>query len=395
MEKYFNRKMEKNLESALKQFPVCLITGARQTGKSTLLMHATRSYKYVTLDDPQERQIAIDDPELFLNQHEAPLIIDEIQYAPGLLPYIKMRVDKNRRAYGQYILTGSQTFQVMEGVSESLAGRIAIFHLYPFSWEEIQDIEGRKNAPFNLQETAKQMIHGFYPEAFINPDVDAKTWYGSYLATYIQRDVRNIQSITDLGRFQTFISLLAARAGQLLNLAEVAKECAITQPTAKSWLSILESTYIIYLLRPFHNNRTKRLVKSPKVYFIDTGLLCYLLGITDADSLLKVFDRGSIFENMVIMEGIKRLSYQGDYSECYFYRTANGVEVDLIAKRKGQLEGYEIKFAQTLSKDMVKGLSLFDKDHPLSSSHLLSLRENPIPLDKKTTAIHWAHLFST
>ncbi|QVL55350.1 MAG: ATP-binding protein [Simkaniaceae bacterium] len=390
MDKYFSRRLEGNLSAALKQFPVCLITGARQTGKSTLLTHALKGYQYITLDDPQMRTIAEKDPELFLNQYAAPLIIDEIQYAPNLLSYIKIRVDKNRRSYGQYILTGSQTFQVMEGVSESLAGRIAIFHLYPFSWEEIDVIPGRENSSLNLNKMLQQMITGFYPEAFINPAVDPSTWYSSYLMTYIQRDVRNIKSITDLGRFQTFISLLAARAGQLLKLSEVAKECGITQPTAKSWLSILESTYIVYLLKPFHNNRTKRLVKTPKIYFIDTGLLCYLLGLTHQDNLLKTFDRGSIFENMVIMEGIKRLSHDHDFVDCTFYRTASGVEVDLIVKRKGHLEGYEIKFAQTVSKEMAKGLLLFDKDHPLAVSNVLSLRENSIPLDKLTTAVHWS-----
>ena len=210
--------------------------------------------------------------------------------------------------------------------------------------------------------------------------------------TYIERDVRNIKSITDLGRFQTFISLLAARAGQLLKLSEVAKECGISQPTAKDWLSILESTYIIYLLKPFHNNRTQRLVKTPKIYFVDTGLLCYLLGITHRDNLLKIFDRGNIFENMVVMEGIKRLSLDHSFTDCSFYRTSNGVEVDLIVKRGTQLEGYEIKFSQTVSKNMAKGLSLFNKDHPLDVSHVLSLRENSIPLDRTTTAVHWSKI---
>ena len=177
MDKYFSRRLEGNLSAALKQFPVCLITGARQTGKSTLLTHALKGYQYITLDDPQMRTIAEKDPELFLNQYAAPLIIDEIQYAPNLLSYIKIRVDKNRRSYGQYILTGSQTFQVMEGVSESLAGRIAIFHLYPFSWEEIDVIPGRENSRLNLNKTLQQMITGFYPEAFINPAIDSSTWY--------------------------------------------------------------------------------------------------------------------------------------------------------------------------------------------------------------------------
>lgn len=389
---YFNRQLEDRFKRALKQFPVCLVTGSRQTGKSTLLMHALKGYHYVTLDDPKMRQQAIEDPELFLSQYQTPLIIDELQYAPNILSYIKIRVDKDRRNYGQYVLTGSQTFQLMEGVSESLAGRIAIFHLYPFSWEEVDQIPDHKGSMFQLQKVLKQMTRGFYPEAFINPEVDPNLWYGSYLATYIQRDVRQVKAITDLSRFQSFVYLLATRAGQILKLSEVAKECGISQPTAKDWLSILESTYIIYLLKPFQTNQTKRLVKSPKLFFVDTGLLCYLLGFSSEEVLMKNFNRGHIFENMVIMEGIKRLSCQGEYSDCFFYRTASGVEVDLIVKRKGCLEGYEIKFAETLSKEMAKGLSLFHKDHPLNMSRVLSLRENSFMLDSLTKATHWSEI---
>lgn len=285
---YYSRILGKLIIAALKQFPVCLITGARQAGKSTLLKNILSGFNYVTLDDPLMRMLAIDDPELFLSKNSFPLIIDEIQYAPGLLSYLKMRIDENRHAYGQYVLTGSQIFQLMKGVSESLAGRIAIFNLYPFSWKEVQEIFDHQN--IDDKTCAKQIIQGFYPEFFVNPSLDKNLWFGSYLSTYIERDVRNIKTITDLGRFQTFIALLAARAGKLLNISEVAKECGITQPTAKDWLSILESTYIIYILKPYHNNLSKRLVKSPKIYFTDTGLLCYLLGIDSEERFFKSSD---------------------------------------------------------------------------------------------------------
>lgn len=393
-ETYYKRKIEGPLEDARNQFPVVLVTGARQAGKSTLLQHCLKDYAYVTLDDPQKQELAKNDPELFLSHYKAPVIIDEIQYAPGLLPYIKMRVDQNRRSYGQYILTGSQTFQVMEGVSESLAGRVAIFHLFPMSFEEIQEIPKGKTIGMNDSEMMRQLIRGFYPEFFVNPSIDPNQWHSSYLATYIQRDVRNIKAITDLGRFQTFLALLAARAGQLLNLSEVAKECGISHPTAKDWLTILESTYILYILKPFHNNRTKRLVKTPKVYFTDTGLLCYLLGIDTSERLLKVFDRGHIFENMVVMECVKRLSYRKEHAECFFYRTASQVEVDLIVQRKGRLEAYEIKLAKTLSKEMALGLENFMKEHPTDLAAVLSLKEENIPLTPNVSNMHWSQIIT-
>jgi len=388
-ETYYKRKIEGPLEEARNQFPVVLVTGARQAGKSTLLQHCLKDYAYVTLDDPQKQELAKNDPELFLSHYKAPVIIDEIQYAPGLLPYIKMQVDQNRRTYGQYILTGSQTFQVMEGVSESLAGRVAIFHLFPMSFEEIPK---GMTIGMNDSEMIHQLIRGFYPEFFVNPNIDPNQWHSSYLATYIQRDVRNIKAITDLGRFQTFLALLAARAGQLLNLSEVAKECGISHPTAKDWLTILESTYILYILKPFHNNRTKRLVKTPKVYFTDTGLLCYLLGIDSSERLLKVFDRGHIFENMVVMECVKRLSYRKEHAECFFYRTASQVEVDLIVQRKGKLEAYEIKLAKTLSKEMALGLENFMKEHPTDFPAVLSLKEEKFPLTPNVSNMHWSQI---
>jgi len=385
---YYSRILGKLIIAALKQFPVCLITGARQAGKSTLLKNILSGFNYVTLDDPLMRMLAIDDPELFLSKNSFPLIIDEIQYAPGLLSYLKMRIDENRHAYGQYVLTGSQIFQLMKGVSESLAGRIAIFNLYPFSWKEVQEIFDHQN--IDDKTCAKQIIQGFYPEFFVNPSLDKNLWFGSYLSTYIERDVRNIKTITDLGRFQTFIALLAARAGKLLNISEVAKECGITQPTAKDWLSILESTYIIYILKPYHNNLSKRLVKSPKIYFTDTGLLCYLLGIDSEERFFKSSERGSIFENMVIMEAVKQLSAQTNRSQCFFYRTASGVEVDLIVEKENHLDAYEIKLAKTLDREMAQSIALFRKEHKVRRSQIISLQEKNMPLLEGIEGVHWS-----
>jgi hypothetical protein len=383
---YLQRVLEKKLKKAVEQFPALLITGARQAGKSTLLQHAFSDYRFVTLDDPLIRKLANDDPELFLETNPAPVVIDEIQYAPELLTYLKMRIDKNRRAMGQYILTGSQIFQLMKGVSESLAGRIAIFQLYPLSWKEFSSLKDPKD---DLT-CAAQTVQGFYPEFFAQPNVDWNLWYSSYLSTYLERDVRNLKSIVDLGRFQMFLGLLAARSGQLLNLSEVSKECGISQPTAKDWLSILEATYIIYLLKPYHNNRTKRLVKSPKIYFVDTGLLCYLLGIDSQKRLFKAAERGHVFENMVIIEAIKRCSFEGERFQTYFYRTSAGLEVDLLIEKAGALEAFEIKFSKTINKEMAEPLETFVSEHRVKRACLLSLQEKSIALFPQIWAEHWS-----
>lgn len=381
---YIHRAIEKILSEALKQFPAVLITGPRQAGKSTLLRHVLKEYTYVTLDDPMVRAIANQDPELFLSTYKEPLIIDEIQYAPNLFSYLKLRIDANRRTYGRYVLTGSQTFQLMKGVSESLAGRIALLQLYPLSWTEISQ------SPLDDTVCIEQMIRGFYPQFQVEPNLNWDLWYSSYVSTYLERDVRNIKSIPDLGRFQTFLSSLAVRAGQLLNMADIAKECGISEPTVKDWLSILESTYIIFLLRPYHNNRLKRLVKTPKVYFVDTGLLCYLLGIDTQTRLLRASEKGHIFENMVVSEFIKRASHQTERTEFYFYRTQNEIEVDLLVEQKGEQFAYEIKFVKTLRSDMADSLQIFLKDHAVKEAAVLSLHESTIPLKPKILAKHWS-----
>lgn len=384
---YLRRKIEYLLDQALTMFPVILITGARQTGKSTLLRKRYKNYRYVTLDDPILRALAKEDPELFLKTHGEPLVIDEIQYAPELFPYLKLRIDSERRRMGRYLLTGSQIFQVMEGVTETLAGRIALFHLYPFCLEEL----GRFQEKIDDEEVmAKRLINGFYPEFFVNSAMDPQLWFSSYLATYVERDVRNIKAITDLARFQTFIRLCAARVGQLLNLSEIAKECGISQPTAKDWLGILESTYIIYLLKPYHVNHTKRLVKSPKLYFVDTGLLSYLLGLESWEQLIKAPYRGHLFENMVIMEMAKHLAYKKSKSELFFYRTGAGVEIDLLVESRGELAAYEIKFSKTPSKSMVRSLESFAKEHEINKAQLLSLRREPLKISTHVEAVHWS-----
>ena len=382
--RYFHRKLEKALKLALGQFPVILVTGPRQAGKSTLLQHTLKTYNYITFDDVLIRNFAERDPALFIKTNPPPVVFDEIQYLPSILSYIKMHVDKHRREHGQYVLTGSQIFPLMKGVSESLAGRIAIFQLYPLSWGEIPNAD-----PFDEMKVAEQMLKGFYPEFIVEPELSAKFWHSSYLSTYLERDLRAMRNIQDLGPFQRFLVLLAARAGQLFNLNEIGKECGISQTTAKDWLTLLQATSIIYLLEPYARNITKRIIKSPKLLFVDTGLLCYLLRIETANQLIHSPFVGHIFENMVIMEKIKQFAEKGERAPCYFYRTSKGQEIDLLIDGD-HMEAYEIKFSSTPTKDMALPLMQFAEEFPVKRASLLTLREKALPFSEKVAAEHWS-----
>lgn len=382
---YLHRKLEKPLKEALGQFPVILITGPRQAGKSTLLQHSLKEYHYVSLDDVLIRSLAESDPELFLKTYQSPLIIDEIQYVPLLLSYIKIKVDAHRRKQGQYILTGSQIFPLMKGVSESLAGRIAIFQLYPLSWQEIPDID-----IYDEKDVIEQTLKGFYPEFQVEPKLNPKFWHSSYLSTYLERDLRVMRNIHDLRQFQRFLVLLASRAGQLFNLNEIGKECGISQTTAKDWLMLLQATSIVYLLEPYSRNITKRVVKSPKLFFVDTGLLCYLLRVESVEQLIHSPFRGHIFENMVVMERVKQFAEKGERAPCYFYRTSKGLEVDLLVDYGSYFDAYEIKFSSQPNADMTSSLAEFKKEHPVRRSALLNLRKEKHPFSNGVVAEHWS-----
>lgn len=382
---YLHRKLEAPLKEALKQFPVVLITGARQAGKSTLLQHILKSYRYITFDDVLMRNLAQTDPALFLKTYQPPLILDEIQYAPNILPYLKMEVDTHRRGYGQYVLTGSQLFPLMKGASESLAGRVAIFHLFPLSWQEIPHVD-----LFDEREMTKQMLKGFYPEFQVQPNLNLNFWHSAYLSTYLEKDLRTMRHIHDLGQFHRFLILLAARAGQLLNLSEVGKECGITQTTVKDWVMLLEASSIIYILEPYFKNLTKRVVKTPKLFFVDTGLLAHLLRIGDLEQLIHSPFRGHLFENMVVMEKVKEFAQRGESAPCYFYRTSGGVEVDLVVERGSDLEAYEIKFSASPHVEMTRSLVQFKKDYPVKKAALLNLRRESLPFSNGVVADHWS-----
>lgn len=369
---YLPRSLEPSLQKAVQQFPTVVLIGPRQSGKTTLLKHLfSESYPIVSLEPPDIRLAAMNDPRGFLNLYPPPVIFDEIQYTPGLLPYIKEQIDANRNLPGQFILTGSQNLLLMQQVTESLAGRAAILKLLPLSRWEIAGMPGRP-LPWEQPATAlpsqssaelwAQTLRGFYPEIALTPERDSRLWQASYIQTYLERDVRNLRNIGDLTLFQNFLRALAARSAQLLNLSELARDVGVSVNTAKDWLSILEASFQIFILRPYFANVGKRLIKSPKVYFLDTGLLCYLVGLRDIEHASAGPMGGAIFENLVVSDLYKIYLHRGEEPSMYFWRTASGAEVDLVIDSQITLIPIEIKLSQTPRPEMAKELIGFQHD---------------------------------
>ena len=387
--KYIHRKIEKSILGRAKEFPVVVLTGPRQTGKSTMLKAIFPKYNYVSLDDPRKMDAANSDPALFLENYPPPLVIDEIQYAPGLIRHIKINVDKMRSRSGLYILTGSQIFPLMAGVSESLAGRAALFELLGFSTGEIPV----KTAVAGYSDCFKMIYRGFYPAVWVKK-TDIDTFYASYLGTYLERDVRQVRSVHDLKVFQKFLELLAARVGNMLNLSEISKECGISHTTAQGWLSILEITRVVYLLRPYFKNITKRVIKSPKVYFTDTGLLSYLLRYPDPATLGAGPMAGHVFENMMIIDVLKHKFNYNKKFEMYFMRDSNKNEADLLIDHGSKIQLIEFKTAKTIRGEHVKGMSLIQEGIKADEMFIVSFFEEEIKMEKGITALPWWRLES-
>ena len=374
IENYIPRSLETVLEKAVNEFPVVILIGPRQSGKTTLLRHLyPESIPLISLEPPDVRTAAITDPRGFLALYPSPVIFDEVQYAPGLLPYIKEQVDAHRNLSGQFILTGSQNLLLMEQVTESLAGRAAVLKLLPMSQREISRVPQKplpweSNQPLKFSETDSHMalweriLKGAYPEIIRDPQRDTRLWQASYVQTYLERDVRNLRNVGDLTLFQTYLRALATRSAQLLNLSNLARDVGVSVNTAKDWLSILEASFQVFILRPYFVNIGKRLVKSPKVYFMDTGLLCYLVGLQDAQHASAGPMGGAIFENLVASELYKTILHQGDEPKLYFWRTASGSEVDLILETQRKLVPIEVKLSATPSPEMAREIARFRKD---------------------------------
>lgn len=340
------------------QYPVVTVTGPRQSGKTTLARSAFPDKPYVSLEDPDLRRFAIEDPRGFLGSHPQGAILDEIQRAPELLSYLQGLVDAQPRP-GLYILTGSQQFELMHRLSQSLAGRTALLRLLPFTLAETLRARPAPAEP----ELADILLAGFYPRIH-DRGLDPTQALGDYFATYVERDLRQLTAVHDLQRFERFVRLCAGRTGQLLNLSSLGQDAGVSHATARAWIDLLQTSYIVYLLPPWLTNTRKRLVKTPKLYFYDVGLACWLLGLRTPQQVQRDPLWGALFENLIVMEALKDRYNAGASGEMYFYRDAEGHEVDLLLPVGGRLHAIEIKAGATVNPDYFKGLRSFAMHHP-------------------------------
>lgn len=329
-------------------YPILAITGPRQAGKTTLAQATFPDKRYVSLEDPDERAFADEDPRGYLARFPEGAILDEAQRCPALFSYLQTRVDAEKRM-GQFVLTGSQQFGLLSNITQTLAGRVGMVQLLPFSLEELQQ------GQVPIEGLTDLMWRGMYPPIH-DRKLAPEHWFANYVMTYIERDVRQLIEVQNLSLFQRFIKMCAARCGQLLNMSSLASDCGVSQGTVRAWISVLEAGYVVFLLQPHHQNFGKRLVKTPKLYFVDTGLAAFLLGIRDPEHLSTHSARGALFENFVISELLKRRCNQGLPSNLYFWRNNTGDEVDLLIEQGESLLPVEIKSSQTFNTDFLAGL---------------------------------------
>ena len=357
------RILSSKINKALQKYPIVALNGPRQSGKTTLSKLILPNYEYVNLEDISKRDFAKSDPKGFLETYKNGVIIDEIQYAPDLFSYLQVYTDE-RQKNGEYMITGSQNFLMSERISQSLAGRVAIFDLLPFSMNEL------KMGGFSFENWEEYLLGGSFPRKWVNK-IDAFEFYDNYMRTYVERDVRMIKNISNLDLFQKFIQLLAGRTGQLFNQNSLGNELGLDNKTINSWMNLLEASFIAFRLKPYYNNFNKRIVKTPKVYFYDTGLAAFLLGIRTVKDLELHFAKGQLFENFVIVEKIKQSLNIKNYDKYYFWRDATGNEIDLLIERNQELLNLEIKSAKTIHSDFFKTLNNFKKIKPDTHSYLV------------------------
>jgi predicted AAA+ superfamily ATPase len=342
------RHATSTLQRLAKGFPILALTGPRQSGKTTLAKHVFAQKAYVSLENPDELEFANTDPRRFLARFDQGAILDEVQRCPALLSWLQTLVDE-RGVMGDFVLTGSAQFELIAGITQSLAGRVGRIELLPLSTEELK---AANKLPKDLN---TMLLQGGYPSLY-DRDVSPQDWFGNYIATYIERDVRQLIAVRDLSQFQRFVKMCAARSGQLLNLTSLGADCGLSANTAREWLSVLEASYLVTRLQPHHQNFGKRLVKSPKLYFLDVGLMAWLLGIRDANTLDTHAARGALFETFVVSELIKQRFNQSQASDLYFWRDSAGHEVDVLLETPTGLQAIEIKSGSTFATDWIKSL---------------------------------------
>lgn len=396
---YIVRSLEKVVSEVAKEYPVVLVTGPRQVGKTTMLQKLMEGTdrSYVSLDDLNERNLAKTDPELFLQLHKPPVLIDEVQYAPELFTYIKIHADKNH-APGAFWLTGSQVFKLMRGVQESLAGRIAVLSLTSLSQAEIGNGEtepftltpdsltarGKGRKPADIKEIFERIFRGSMPAVVSGQNSNRQIFYSSYLTTYLERDVKELSDAIDSLKFLRFITAVAARCGQMTNVADIAQDADINQKQAKDWLGILETLGIIFYLHPYSNNLLKRLVKTPKLYFYDTGLVCYLTKWSSAETLESGAMNGAILENYVVAEIRKTYLGNGKEPFMYFYRDKDAKEIDMVLEHDGVLNPIEIKKTSNPGSELVKPFQLLDRSStPRSNGAVICMRSELSMIDRE------------
>lgn len=374
---WIDRTIEEALRSAAKSRAALVVTGARQVGKSSLLTHLFPDYNYVSLDLPSEAHEAETEPSAFLARHPLPLIVDEVQYAPALFRHLKVVIDKARAARGRIVLTGSQRFVLVQHVADSLAGRVALFEVDPLSYLEIHRAHG--GLPLETR-----ILRGGYPELWANTELDARAFYSSYVATYLERDLRSMLQVGSLRDFERFLRAAALRTGQVLNKSELARDVGISPGTANEWLSVLDTSGIITLLEPWFANANKRLVKAPKLYFRDTGLVCFLVNIRDEAALRDSPLRGPIFETAALIELRKRLNLSDEVGSLFYYRDRTK-EVDFLVHRGGRFDLFECKWTEQPARGDVAPMARLAEElgeDRVTSRTLLCRAPNPMRLDQ-------------